>query len=104
MGCMPRASHRACVLSLGTKAGSGDRMAKKEKSRILGSSGVLGASGRGSCLALFTLGVAGVVMTCSAGVDFGGIFALRAHCTLLLDYVPPEEPPSTPLGKALRIR
>ena len=27
----------------------------------------------------------------------GGIFALRAHCALLLDYVPPEEPPSTPL-------
>ena len=34
----------------------------------------------------------------------GGIFALRAHCALLLDYVPPEEPPSTPLGNALRIR
>ena len=33
----------------------------------------------------------------------GGIFALRAHCALLLDYVPPEEPPSTPLGNALRI-
>ena len=30
--------------------------------------------------------------------------ALHAHCTLLLDYVPPEEPPSTPLGNALRIR
>ena len=26
------------------------------------------------------------------------------HCALLLDYVPPEEPPSTPLGNALRIR
>ena len=34
----------------------------------------------------------------------GGIFALRAHCALLFDYVPPEEPPSTPLGNALRIR
>ena len=29
----------------------------------------------------------------------GGIFALRAHCALLLDYVPPEEPPSTPLRR-----
>ena len=26
------------------------------------------------------------------------------HCALLLDYVPPEEPPSKPLGNALRIR
>ena len=26
----------------------------------------------------------------------GGTFALRAHCALLLDSVPPEEPPSTP--------
>ena len=26
------------------------------------------------------------------------------HCALLLDYVPPKEPPSTPLGNALRIR
>ena len=34
----------------------------------------------------------------------GGVFALRAHCALLLDYVPPEEPPGTPLGNALRIR
>ena len=34
----------------------------------------------------------------------GGVFALRAHCALLLDYVPPEEPPSRPLGNALRIR
>ena len=39
-----------------------------------------------------------------AGDYYGGIFALHAHCTLLLDYVPPEEPPSTPLGNALRIR
>ena len=30
--------------------------------------------------------------------------ALHAHCALLLDYVPPEEPPSTPLGNALSIR
>ena len=34
----------------------------------------------------------------------GGMFARRAPCALLLDYVPPEEPPSTPLGNALRIR
>ena len=34
----------------------------------------------------------------------GGILALRTHCALLLDYVPPEEPPGTPLGNALRIR
>ena len=34
----------------------------------------------------------------------GGIFALHAHCALLLDYVPPVEPPSTPLGNALSIR
>ena len=34
----------------------------------------------------------------------GGGFALRAHCALLLDYVLPEEPPSTPLGNALRIK
>ena len=30
--------------------------------------------------------------------------ALRAHCALLLDYVPPEEPLGTPLGNTLRIR
>ena len=30
--------------------------------------------------------------------------ALHAHCALLLDYVPPEEPLGTPLGNALRIR
>ena len=40
----------------------------------------------------------------NSGRDPGGIFALRAHCALLLDYDPPEEPPSTPLGNALRIR
>ena len=32
------------------------------------------------------------------------MLALRAHCALLLDDVPPEEPLGTPLGKALRIR
>ena len=37
-------------------------------------------------------------------VPQGGILALRAHCALLLDYVPPEEPPGTPIGNALRIR
>ena len=30
--------------------------------------------------------------------------ALRAHCALLLDYVPPEEPLGAPLGNILRIR
>ena len=35
---------------------------------------------------------------------YGGILALRAHCALLLDYVPPEEPLGTPLGNTLRIR
>ena len=34
----------------------------------------------------------------------GGILALRAHCALLLDYVPHEEPLGTPLGNTLRIR
>ena len=34
----------------------------------------------------------------------GGILALRAHCALLLDYVPAEEPPGKPLGNTLRIR
>ena len=34
----------------------------------------------------------------------GGMFVRRAPGALLLDYVPPEEPPSTPLGNALRIR
>ena len=31
----------------------------------------------------------------------GGIFALHAHCALLLDYVPPKEPPSTPWKRGL---
>ena len=35
---------------------------------------------------------------------YGGILALRAHCALLLDYVPPKEPLGTPLGNTLRIR
>ena len=39
---------------------------------------------------------------CSSNI--GGMFARRAPGALLLDYVPPEEPPSTPLGNALRIR
>ena len=47
-------------------------MAKNEKSRILGSIGEWVASGRGSCLAFFTLRVAGVLMTCSDGVAFVG--------------------------------
>ena len=37
---------------------------------------------------------------CMYACMYGGIFALRAHCALLLDYVPPEEPPSKPLGNA----
>ena len=40
----------------------------------------------------------------SAMLYLGGMFARRAPGALLLDYVPPEEPPSTPLGNALRIR
>ena len=49
------------------------------------------------------LGLAVRVAFCCRCV-FAGIFALRAHCALLLDYVPPEEPPTTPLGNALRIK
>ena len=41
---------------------------------------------------------------CSISSILGGTFALRAHCALLFDYVPPEESPSTPLGNALRIK
>ena len=33
-----------------------------------------------------------------------GMFALRAHGTVRLDYVCPEEPPSTALGNALTTR
>ena len=40
----------------------------------------------------------------SNSANHGGILALRAHCALLLDYVPPEEPLGTPLGNSLRIR
>ena len=40
----------------------------------------------------------------SAETSLGGMFARRAPGALLLDYVPPKEPPSTPLGNALRIR
>ena len=36
-------------------------------------------------------------------VHLGGILALRAHCVLLLDQVPPEEPPGTPLPNTLKI-
>ena len=34
----------------------------------------------------------------------GYSFGESLHCALLLDYVPPEEPPGTPLGNPLRIR
>ena len=40
----------------------------------------------------------------AGGSCSGGILALRAHCALLLDYVPPEEPLGTTIGNALRIR
>ena len=33
----------------------------------------------------------------------GGVFALRAHCALLLDYVPPEEPQAHPLETPLEL-
>ena len=82
MGCMPRASRSACVLSRGTHAGSDDRMANNEKSTILGSSGVWGASRRGSCLAFFLWGVAGVVMTCCGGVAFVG----KSGCDVCLTF------------------
>ena len=36
--------------------------------------------------------------------DEGGIPSLRAHCALLLDYVPPEEPLGTPFGNPPGIR
>ena len=41
---------------------------------------------------------------CNCLHTLGGMFARRAPGALLLDYVPPEEPPSTPLGNTLRIR
>ena len=34
----------------------------------------------------------------------GGILALYVHWALLLDRVPPEEPPGTPIENVLRIR
>ena len=33
----------------------------------------------------------------------GGVLALRAHCALLLDQVPPQEPPRTPLPTSRKI-
>ena len=48
--------------------------------------------------------VRGLAHKFMSDVSHEGIFALRAHCALLLDYVPPEEPPSKPLGNTLRIR
>ena len=50
-------------------------------------------------LAIFLLLSMGESLHCARSAR-----ALHAHCALLLDYVPPEEPPSTPLGNALRIR
>ena len=44
MSNMLSSSHNAWVLSYGTHAGSGDRIAKNEKSRVLGSKGLCGAS------------------------------------------------------------
>ena len=38
------------------------------------------------------------------GVEGGGVGPRPRYGALLLDYVPPEEPPSTPLGNALRMR
>ena len=38
------------------------------------------------------------------GLMMWGTLALRAHCALLSDYVPPKEPLGTPLGNTLRIR
>ena len=65
--------------------------------------------GRGGGLALQGVretrkaGTTGVSLWQKSGPS-GGMFARRAPGALLLDYVPPEEPPSTPLGNALRIR
>ena len=39
MSCKPNSCYKACVLSCGTMAGSGDTMANEEKSSALGSSG-----------------------------------------------------------------
>ena len=35
--------------------------------------------------------------------NLGGFLALRAHCALLLDYVPPEEPQAHPLETPLEL-
>ena len=35
--------------------------------------------------------------------SYGGILARRAHCALLLDYVPPEEPQGHPLETPLEL-
>ena len=50
------------------------------------------------------LGGGGALAAATDIAAHGGMFAQRAPGALLLDYVPPEEPPSTPLGNALRIR
>ena len=44
------------------------------------------------------------IVMCRVHCIFGGMFARRAPGALLLDYVPPKEPPSTPFENALRIR
>ena len=49
---------------------------------------------------MFTVELESAAFNCKTGATMG-------EClpgALLLDYVPPEEPPSTPLGNALRIR
>ena len=62
----------------------------------------------GSCLmeASGFWGLSRRVLACDLAfcIALGGIPALRAHSALLLDYVPPEHPPGTPLGNTLRIR
>ena len=55
-------------------------------------------------IAVPLVATAGFVVGVRLMARYGGIFALHVHCALLLDYVPPEEPPSKPLGNALRIR
>ena len=39
----------------------------------------------------------------AALILFGGILALHAHCTLLLDYVPPKSPQARPLETPLEL-
>ena len=60
-------------------------------------------SSRTSMEEVFDSGLLGGAPTPSLLLD-PSIMGESLHCALLLDYVPPEEPPSTPLGKALRIR